>query len=72
MLDIIVGAEVVDIPAILPVSRDPKDDKFLATALAAAADYLVSEDADLLVLCEYGGIPIVDARTFLNIRSALE
>jgi predicted nucleic acid-binding protein len=35
----------------LPVSsRDVKDNKFLACALGARADYLVSGDADLLVL----------------------
>ena len=32
------------------VSRDPKDDKFLATAVASEADYVVSEDRDLLDL----------------------
>jgi len=49
------------------VSRDPKDDKFLAAAMAATADYLVSEDNDLLVLGAYEGIRIVDAATFLTI-----
>jgi predicted nucleic acid-binding protein len=38
---------VADIPQ---VTRDPKDDKFLATATAGEAGYLVSEDPDLLDL----------------------
>jgi len=60
-------AAVVDVPFVPPVSRDPEDDKFLATAAAARADYLVSEDRDLLVLEEYQGIKIVDAASFLSI-----
>ncbi len=60
-------AQAVDLATIPPTSRDPKDDKFLATALAAGADYLVSEDEDLLVLGEYQGIQIVNAATFLGI-----
>ena len=47
--------------------RDPKDDKFLATCLAAGADYLVSEDDDLLVLGEHAGTRILDAKAFLAI-----
>ncbi|MGH2534243.1 MAG: putative toxin-antitoxin system toxin component, PIN family [Thermomicrobiales bacterium] len=50
-----------------PISRDPNDDKFLATALAAHADFLVTEDNDLLVLGDYQGVRIVDARTFLSL-----
>jgi len=49
------------------VARDPNDDKILATASAAGADYLVSEDLDLLVLREYQGTRIVSAATFLGI-----
>ena len=54
---------VADIPQ---VPRDPKDDKFLATAMAGEADYLVSEDRDLLDLGEHQGIKIVDVATFLK------
>src|SRR5258705_155732 len=42
------GAMVVVPSDIPPTSRDPKDDKYLATAQAADADYLVTEDNDLL------------------------
>ena len=41
------------------ISRDPKDDKFLATALAANADVLVSGDDDLKVLNPWRGIEIL-------------
>ncbi len=55
--------QVTDMPR---VSRDATDDKFLATAKAARADFLVTEDEDLLVLGEYEGTRIVDTRTFLR------
>jgi uncharacterized protein len=67
LLDSFRLAQAVEIPTIPPTSRDLKDDKFLATALAAGADYLVSEDQDLLVLGEYEGIKIVNAATFLGV-----
>lgn len=67
VLDIISQVEVVTIEAPPAVSRDPTDDKFLATARAAGADYLVSEDKDLLSLERYSGARIVDCATFLTI-----
>lgn len=69
VLDRLIRSVVVEIDevAFVPVCRDPKDDKFLATAQAAGADYLVSEDEDLLVLREYEGTTIVDAQTFLAV-----
>jgi len=45
--------------------RDPKDDKFLEAALAAEADYIVSGDADLLVLTPFENIPILRPAEFL-------
>lgn len=60
-------ADVVAVSDVPAVSRDPKDDKFLAAAKAGRADYLVSEDYDLLVLGEYEGTRIVDAATFLRV-----
>lgn len=53
-----------DIPAI---SRDPKDDIFLATATLANAQYIVTEDKDLLVLNPYQNILIINALDFLTI-----
>lgn len=67
VLEILAQAEVVEITEVPAVSRDVKDDKFLATAEAAAADYLVTEDDDLLVLKEYKGAKVVDTATFLRV-----
>lgn len=67
VLDLLAQAEIVELGTIPATSRDPKDDKFLATALAGAADYLVTEDHDLLVLTEHAGTKIVTAATFLDL-----
>lgn len=66
ILDILASAEIVAVGEVPAVSRDPKDDKFLATATQAGAEYLVSEDQDSLVLQEYEGVRIVNAATFLD------
>ena len=58
----------VDIQAeALGVSRDPDDDKSLATAVAGCADYIVTGDNDLLTLGEYEGIRIMTPRAFLEL-----
>lgn len=46
--------------------RDPKDDKFLETALAGKADVIVTGDEDLFVLHPFEGIPIVRPVDFLK------
>lgn len=48
------------------IKDDPTDNKFLACALEAKADYIVSGDNHLLELKHYQGIQIVDARTFIR------
>ena len=55
----------VDREAVEPPCRDPKDDQFLALALAAEADALVSSDEDLLVLHPWRGKAIVTPADFL-------
>lgn len=72
VIEIIGRAEVVGLAEIPPVSRDPADDKFLATAVAARADYLVTEDDDLLVLSEHHGVEIVTCQEFLGLLEGLE
>lgn len=50
------------LPPLGPVSaytRDPKDDKFVACALAAHAQYLVTLDKDILVLRSLGDVQMV-------------
>lgn len=49
-----------------PISRDPDDDKFLACAVAAKADFVVSGDDDLLTLKRVGKCPIVSLDEFLK------
>lgn len=73
VIEILGQAEIVEVSATpAAVSRDFKDDKFLATARAAGAEYLVSEDEDLLVLGEYEGVRIVDTAVFLKILGERE
>lgn len=52
--------------AAVKVCKDPDDDKFLACAEAAKADFIVSGDAHLLNLKKYKGPPIVTAEKFLK------
>lgn len=62
-------AEIILIGKFPSVSRDPKDDKFLATAKMGKCDYLVTEDKDLLVLKKYRRVKIINTATFLKILS---
>lgn len=48
------------------VAADPDDDKFLACAVAAGADAIVSGDRHLLALGSFEGIPILDPAEFLD------
>jgi putative PIN family toxin of toxin-antitoxin system len=52
-------------PAVHIVKDDPDDDKFLACAIAAKAEYIVSGDQHLLSLGNYMSISIVTVRDFL-------
>jgi uncharacterized protein len=67
VLRILGRAEVVEVATVPAVSRDPKDNKFLATAAAAAADYLMSQDNDLLDLRDYQGVKILTCAEFMKI-----
>jgi putative PIN family toxin of toxin-antitoxin system len=55
---------VAEVPA---VGRDPKDDIFLACAVVGKAQFIVSEDNDLLVLNPYQTIKVVNVLEFLKI-----
>lgn len=59
--DVTAGAQLSQL-----VSRDAKDDKFLACAVEAKADYIVTGDGDLLDLEKYDGIKIVTPRELLK------
>lgn len=54
------------------ICRDPKDDRFLAVALASGADAIVSGDEDLLALHPFQGIQIITPREALEELGSLE
>ncbi len=64
-------ATVVEPKDVLSVSRDPANDKFLACAKLARAEYLVTEDKDLLVLEFYEGSRICQPAEFIEQLAAL-
>lgn len=63
----LISAAVIVHPVALPsVCRDPSDDKFLAAAETGTAEFIVSEDNDLLSLIEYKGVRICTAEVVLQ------
>jgi putative PIN family toxin of toxin-antitoxin system len=60
-------AEVVAPQERVAVCRDPNDDKFFECALQGAADYIVSEDKDVLAIQEHRGTRTVSAAAFLSV-----
>lgn len=67
LLDVIaVKAEILASLGPIPsYTRDPKDDKFIACALAGSAGYIVTVDQDLLVLGSFGGVRMVTPGAFV-------
>ena len=61
---LLAAAELVAITEGIVECRDPKDDKFLELAINGRAAFIVSGDADLLVLDPFRGIPILAPATF--------
>ncbi len=57
----IVVTTVIDV-----VKEDPDDNIFIACAITAEAEYIISGDAHLLNLKEYEGIKIISPREFLD------
>jgi len=51
----------------LKVCRDPKDDKFLELSVFAQANFIISNDLDLLVLKSFKGIQILKPVDFISI-----
>lgn len=52
------------------VCRDPKDDKVLEVAINGKAIFIITGDADLLVLNPFRGIEIVTPARFLQVTIA--
>ena len=67
VIELLSQAVIVQPDYVPSVVRDPKDDIFVATALAGRADYLVSEDKDLLVLGQVENVKLVDTYTFVKL-----
>jgi putative PIN family toxin of toxin-antitoxin system len=64
---LVTHAEVIKAtPLPVPVCRDPDDDKFLACAIAADAEVIVSGDKDLLAIDEHRGVRILKPRDFVE------
>ena len=59
--------EIIEITdKIRGVCRDPDDDKFLACAVSASAEFIVSGDKDLLDMGKYKSVKIVSASELLR------
>lgn len=67
VLNLFGQAQSVEVSKIPTISRDPKDNKFIATANEAGAEYLITEDKDLLDLKKYQSIKIIDTETFIRL-----
>jgi putative PIN family toxin of toxin-antitoxin system len=59
---------MLTMPMVYPVRqcRDPKDDKFLETALNGKADLILTGDSDLLTLHPWQGIAILSSTRYLK------
>lgn len=56
----------VTVDVVPPISRDPKDEIYPATAVAGGASFVMSEDKALLEIGSHEDVRIVDAATFLR------
>ena len=67
VLAVLTFAEGVEPKLKESVCRDPKDDKYFWCALEGRADYIVSEDEDVLAVGEYHSARTIRAADFLRI-----
>jgi putative PIN family toxin of toxin-antitoxin system len=58
---------VTDLPSVTVVTRDPKDDIVIATALKAQVSHIITRDDDLLSLREYEGITMITPEAFMRL-----
>lgn len=56
--------EVIDKPK--SICRDPDDDKFIACAVSASADFIVTGDNDLLNIGKHKSVKIISGSTLLK------
>lgn len=69
ILGVLREAQVVQPKDRPSICRDAEDDKFFWCAAAASADYLVSEDKDILDIVEYRGVRTIAAGDFLDLAT---
>jgi len=55
--------------SVIKICRDPDDDYLLGIRKDVNADYLITEDKDLLTLKKFKKTEIVDLRTFITVIS---
>ncbi len=60
-------SEHIEITESIQVCRDPKDDRVLELAVCGNAAYIVTGDADLLVLNPFRGIEVLRPADFLEL-----
>ena len=70
VLALIEQAEVVEPRDVVQVCRDAADDKFFACALAVGADYVVSEDKDILAVGACEGARTARVADFIALLAA--
>jgi uncharacterized protein len=59
-------ATVAKVTEVITDCCDPKDNKFLELAVSGNVTYIISGDADLMVLHPFRGIPIVTPQEFVS------
>ena len=69
LLMAIIKAKAQMLPSLSPIpvyTRDPKDDKFVACAIAGQVSYLITLDQDILVLETLEGVRMVTPHEFIE------
>lgn len=67
MMALVEAAEMIEPVEHQRVCRDPHDDRFFDCAREGAADYIVSEDRDILAVGEHRGTRAIAVREFLTL-----
>ena len=65
----VIGAKAEMLPALSPIppfTRDPKDDKFVACAVAGQVGYLITLDRDILELEQLEGVVMITPHDFIG------
>ncbi len=66
MVSFLKVAEMIEISETIIACRDPKADKLLELTVSGDADFLVTDDKDLIVLNPFRRVEIITPREFLD------